>query len=173
MQSFSLFILICSFCIIKINGGKSEEIVKFALSKVGCGYIWGAKGQLLTENSLKEFKKKYPSFIKIETDKKWIGNYVFDCSGLVKSAFENVGIHVYHGANSAWENTRWALKGEIDKLPKDRVAILYKSGGRNMVHTGIYLGNGEVVNAKGSNDGVVKEQLGLSWTHFGIPVGIY
>ena len=42
-----------------------------------------------------------------------------------------------------------------------------------MVHTGIYLGNGEVVNARGSNDGVVKEELGLSWTHFGIPIGIY
>ena len=122
---------------------------------------------------IKEFKRKYPSFIKIETDKKWIGSYVYDCSGLVKSAFENVGIHVYHGANSAWENTRWALKGKIDELPKDRVAILYRSGGRYMVHTGIYLGNGEVVNARGSNDGVVKEELGLSWTHFGIPIGIY
>ena len=132
----------------------------------------GWQRPIINRKQLKRIQKKYPSFIKIETDKKWIGNYVFDCSGLVKSAFENVGIHVYHGANSAWENTRWALKGEIDKLPKDRVAILYMSGGGNMVHTGIYLGNGEVVNAK-SKDGVVKEELGLSWTHFGIPVGIY
>ena len=42
-----------------------------------------------------------------------------------------------------------------------------------MIHTGIYLGNGEVVNAKSVYNGVVKEKLGTLWTHFGIPAGLY
>ena len=168
-----LYLLLLCMCIIEIKGSKCSDIVEYANSKVGCGYIWGGSGQNLTESKLKEFKRKYPSFIQEERDKKWIGKQVFDCSGLVKRAFEQVGIHVYHGATSAWESTRWAIKGEIEKLPKNRVSILYRKSGNGMVHTGIYLGNGEVVNAKGNKDGVVKERLGLSWTHFGIPIGIY
>ena len=40
-----------------------------------------------------------------------------------------------------------------------------------MIHVGIYLGNGEVVNAK--IEGVIKEELRPTWTHFGIPLGLY
>ena len=166
---FSLLFL----CIIKNKCSKASNIFQYAVERVGCGYVWGGSGQILTEERLKYFKNKYPSFINEKKDRKWIGKQVFDCSGLVKCAFENVGIHIYHGATSAWENTRWAMKGEIEKLPKNKIAILFRKSSNGMCHTGIYLGNGEVVNAKGNTEGVVKEDLGKSWTHFGIPIGLY
>ena len=172
-MKYCFYILLFFLNIKKIFLSKASDIVKYAKERVGSGYIWGGVGQTLTEEKLKYFKDKYPSFIDIEKDRKWLGKQVFDCSGLVKFVFSNVGIHISHGATSAWENTRWALKGKIEILPKDKVSILYREASRGMCHTAIYLGNGEVVDAKGNKEGVVKENINLSWTHFGIPIGLY
>ena len=172
-MKFILYFLIVYYYINIINGSKASKIYEYANDKIGCGYIWGGSGQILTEDNLKIFINKYPSFIKENKSKKWIGKQVFDCSGLVKSAFEQVNIYIYHSAKSAWENTQWEIKGKIENLPIDKVCILYKNGSKGMIHTGIYLGNGEVINAKSDYHGVVKEKLGTLWTHFGIPVGLY
>ena len=171
-MKYLLYILLFSLSIIQLKSSKASNIVQYALERVGSGYIWGGRGQILTEERLKELKNKYPSFID-EKDRKWIGKQVFDCSGLVKTAFEGVGIHISHGATSAWENTRWAIKGEISNLPKDKISILYRESYKGMVHTAIYIGNGQVIDAKGNKEGVVKEDFNLSWTHFGIPFGLY
>ena len=172
MNIASYFILFFLY-FINIKANKPSKIFEYAISKIGCGYIWGGSGQILTENRLKLLKSKYPSFINENKSKKWLGYQVFDCSGLVKSAFEEINIHIYHGAAIAWENTNWEIKGKIENLPLDKVCILYKKGSKGMIHTGIYLGNGEVVNAKSVYHGVVKEKLGTLWTHFGIPEGLY
>ena len=157
----------------KLLSDKSYKIFKYAISKIGCGYIWGGSGQILTEDMLELFKNKYPSFINKNKDKKWLGKQVFDCSGFVKSAFEEINIHIYHDSNSAWENTKWSIKGKIEDLPHDKICIVFKKGSKGMIHIGIYLGNGEVVNAQDNNHGVVKGKLGTLWTHFGIPEGLY
>ena len=169
----TLFFVFFSLCIIRLKTSKANKIIQYAIDRVGCGYIWGGSGQILTEEKLKFFKNKFPSFIKENKSKKWIGKQVFDCSGLVKCAFEQVNIYIYHSAKSAWENTQWEIKGKIENLPIDKVCILYKEGSKGMIHTGIYLGNGEVINAKSDYHGVVKEKLGTLWTHFGIPLGLY
>ena len=170
-MKFILYFLLLSISNAIILSNKASQIFNYAIDKIGCGYIYGGSGQLLTEEELIRFKQKFPGFINVEIDKKWIGKQVFDCSGFVKSAFEQVGIHIYHGATSAWENTNWEIKGEINELPKNRMAILFEEIEGVMIHTGIYLGNGEVVNAK--IEGIVKENLRSTWTHFGIPVGLY
>ena len=166
-----LYILLFFLCISKNKSSKASNLLQYVNERVGSGYIWGGTGQILTEEKLKYFKNKYPSFIDENKDRKWLGKQVFDCSGLVKCAFASVGIPISHGATSAWENTRWALKGKIEKLPKNRIAILYREASIGMCHTAIYLGNGQVIDAKGNKEGVVKEDLNESWTHFGIPFG--
>ena len=170
---YILYLLLISLCIIKLKSNKTSNLIQYVNERVGSGYMWGGTGQILTEENLKYFKNKYPSFIDEKKDRKWLGKQVFDCSGLVKCAFESVGIHISHGATSAWENTRWALKGEIEKLPKNKIAILYRKASKGMCHTAIYLGNGQVIDAKGNKEGVVKEDFTQSWTHFGIPFGFY
>ena len=170
-MKFFLYFLLLFISNTILQPSKADKVFKYALEKIGCGYIWGGKGQFLTEEKLKKFKKKFPGFINENIDRKWIGKQVFDCSGLVLSTFEQVGIHISHGAVSAWENTKWAIKGEINYLPKDKIAILFKELEGQMIHVGIYLGNGEVVNAK--IEGVIKEELRPTWTHFGIPLGLY
>ena len=137
----TLFFVFFSLCIIRLKTSKANKIIQYAIERVGFGYIWGGSGQILTEEKLKYFKNKYPSFIDEKKVKKWLGKQVFDCSGFVKCAFENVGIHISHGATSAWENTKWEMKGELEKLPKDKIAILYRESSKKMCHTAIYLGN--------------------------------
>ena len=42
-----------------------------------------------------------------------------------------------------------------------------------MEHTGIYLGNGKVIEAKGADFGVVETSLKEGhWTNFGVPNGL-
>ena len=48
-------ILLLSFGLIQIKTDKPSDVVNFALSKVGCGYVWGTSGQILTEDNLKTF----------------------------------------------------------------------------------------------------------------------
>lgn len=169
---FSLILI--SFCLIQIKSDKSSDVIKYAKSKIGCGYVWGATGQTLTEEKLKWFHSRAPDHVDQSICKKWLGMQVFDCAGLVKMAFDSVGIELAAGATSIWEQTKWYLKGTINSLPAYKVCILFRKADGRMKHTGIYITNGYYIHAKGSNDGVMMEKMADSkWTHWGIPQGLY
>ena len=172
----SLIIILLSICLIQMKADKATTVISEAKSKVNtCGYVYGASGQVLTEALLRDLIKRHPEDIDESRVRKWMGRQVFDCSGLVKYVFEKVGINIYHGATTAWKDTKWQSNGVISNLPRDKVAILYRKqkDGSGMAHTGIYIGGGQVVHAKGSDYGVVKESLPGTWTHYGIPAGLY
>ena len=171
---FIISIIICSLCILQIKGDKAATVAAFANSKVNkAGYVWGASGQVLTEKILNELYNRFPSHIDKNIVKKWMGMEVYDCAGLVTAAFKKVDISIYHGATSAWRNTNWSKSGKIGNYPKDQVCILYKGDGANMSHTGIYVGGNAYVHAQGSREGVRKGNMPGSWTHWGIPKGLY
>ena len=50
-------IILLSLSIIQIKSDKPSQIIEFANSKIGCGYVWGAKGQILTQSLLQSFKR--------------------------------------------------------------------------------------------------------------------
>ena len=160
-------ILILLLFSLTLSSEQASKVIQFAKSKLGCGYVWGTSGMTLTKQNIKKFQGN--AHVDINIVKKWIGKQVFDCAGLVKAAFNTVGIRMASGATSAWGHTSWAKKGEINNYPKDQVCILYRRGNGRMQHTGIYIGNGEFIHAKGSREGVVKEKMPGHWTHWGIP----
>ena len=170
-----LSVILCFICLIEIKGDKASTVVAFAKSKLGCGYIWTGKGQICTEELIEEYHKKYPEHVGKSTVRKWLGKQVYDCSGLVMKAFEKVNIKLIHNSQSAWKHTNWAKSGTISNYPKDKVVILYRfSKTKNkMEHSGIYIGGGMFIHAKGSKYGVVMEKMPFSWTHWGIPKGLY
>lgn len=151
-----------------------EKVITWLNDKIGDYYVWGSTGYVLTESKLNELITQYPNYVSYSKNSKAIGHRVWDCASLVRYAMKQIGISMVSGATSQWKKTKWASKGTIDQLPKDQIACLYRWTGSVMQHTGIYCGDGYVVDARGSKSGVIKSTLtSYPWTHFGIPEGLY
>ena len=156
----------------KTEKQKQKDVIDWVLSKKGSGYAFGSSGQRLTKKLYEELRRKYGKNFNNNT-KKWLYKEVYDSAGLVKKAFEQAGIKLPHGATSAWKNGDWKEKGDIKHMPSNQVCVLYRRGKDGMVHTGIYLGNGKVIEAKGADYGVVETSLKDGhWTDYAIPKGL-
>lgn len=155
---------------------KEKVIREYALSKEGCGYIYGAQGQTATESFIRARMAQYPDKVDYDIVKKWLGKQVFDCEGFTKLCFAQVSISLVSGASSQWKSSIWVRKGPIDQMPKDKICALYHESPTSnpMSHTGVYLGDGTFMHAAGSKTGVKRQDLGTyTWTHYAIPEGLY
>ena len=152
---------------------KEAQIIEdFLREKLGKGYAYGTSGERLTKKLFQELKHRHGKNFKKST-KQWIMKECYDCSGLVMRALQKVGIKLPHNAKEAWNSNSWKEKGDIKNIPKDKLCIVYRKGSDGMEHTGIYLGNGKVIEAKGADFGVVETSLKEGhWTNFGVPNGL-
>jgi len=168
---------------------KSDTIHEWAISKIGCPYIFASHGETCTpayrEKQMKS-KPTYAANIKkycpVLSGKKsacdgckYHGKPSYDCSGLTKEAGKLVGIALPHGASSQWKGVYWDAQGTIDQIPMEQVCFVYNDlpSADPMGHVGIYLGNGYVVDARGHATGVCKTTLNsYAWSHFGVPKGM-
>ncbi|MBQ7103956.1 MAG: C40 family peptidase, partial [Anaerotignum sp.] len=106
------------------------ELVVFAKSKLGTPYVYGMKGDVLTEKQYERLKILFGDLV-WDSDRKKIGQVCVDCSGLISWA---TGIH----RNSQGYHDTAAAVFPVSLLEDAPVgAALWKKG-----HIGIYLGNG-------------------------------
>lgn len=150
----------------------AKEAAAFALSKVEQGYIYGAKGQVCNPSFRQQQANQYPDQAKyiLDVGKKWDGVPVWDCAQLTRYAAKAAGVTLPSGATSQWRKGPWKRKGEIGTLPEGEVLFLYRQKGSVMQHTGIALGDGTCVHARGTAYGVVQQPLaGYAWTHWASP----
>lgn len=175
---------------------KITMVKNWLLSRVGNPYLMGGTGQPCTVSYRKARAAQYPgSAAKIKAncprmmgkadsckgcryfdESTGQGKRAYDCAQLVKWAMNEIGIQMVSGATSQWQKTPWAALGEMDTLPTDKMVILYRQDSKNVMgHTGIALGDGSCVHAKGHDYGVVREGIEAygRWTHWGIPQGLY
>lgn len=154
---------------------KENTVISWLEDRVGEGYAWGASGYTLTQSKLNELIAQYPDYVSQSKNGQWLGKRVWDCAQLVRYAMKEVGISMVSGATSQWKKTNWMKKGTIDSLPANKICCLYRqTNGTTMQHTGVYLGNGYFIDARGSSSGVLKTKLEkYPWTHWGIPKGLY
>jgi cell wall-associated NlpC family hydrolase len=76
------------------------------------------------------------------------GPKTFDCSGLTMDALAQVGITVTHNANAQWQQTRSHSVAENQLAPGDLVFFAGSDGTLTAPgHVGIYVGNGEIIDA--------------------------
>lgn len=150
---------------------KNEEVVRdFALSRVGCGYVYGATGWVSTPERRARQAVQYPAqkdnILRVAA--RWDGKQCYDCAQLVRFALEETGVYLPSGATSQWKSRKLGVRGKIAEMGKDHVCIVYrrKKNTDTMQHTGLYLGDGTVVHAKSSAAGVVREKLGNTWTDY-------
>lgn len=148
----------------------------------GWGYIWGTSGQTWSKQDQSALEKKYHSHPEQYADlrrsalygSRWIGKRVADCSGLAAWAFRMLGGSVYHGSNTIWNQfvlDRCALRqnpetGDVERadgtamLPGDPVFLRKMvRGAWNRHHIGYFLGDGQVIEARGAAEGVVTSPL--------------
>ena len=169
---------------------KAAKLTAWALSKVGSPYVMGGTGKRCTPAYRKARAAQYPgsaaaieqncqvmSGKKITCDGcKYDGMDCYDCAQLVRYGCKASGIDGLNisGANSQWVRGDWEAKGAIADMPEGAVCILYRQDidGR-MGHTGICLGDGTIVHAKGHAYGVVHDLVSAGrWTHYAIPKGL-
>ena len=169
---------------------KSEKVREYALAHVGCPYVYGGTAKPCTPSYRKARAEQYPGSAnaikkncRVLSGKsstcdgcKYNGKPAFDCAQLVKFAAAAAGISLPSGASSQWNKGEWEEKGTIDKMPRDRVCFVYKEkpDANPMGHTGVYLGDGTVADARGHAYGVMHKPIeDYPWTHYAIPVGMY
>jgi hypothetical protein len=153
-----------------LNNKGLVEFVKRALNE-RWGYVYGTYGQVLTvllyEQKLRQFPsiKTYDSFIKSH----WIGKRTADCVGLIKCYYWSESGQLKYNASSDVTSdgmyNKAKEKGSISSIPDIPGLCVYKSG-----HIGVYIGNGRVIEARGTKYGVIESPLkgqgAVKWTHW-------
>lgn len=139
----------------------------------GTGYVYGTIGQVCTKDILDQCAARYPDNnlaggAMRTLGNKWIGRRVTDCIGLLKYYVMSDGygqnpryISKYdQSANGAFNQA--TEKGPISTIPEIPGICLHMPG-----HFGVYIGNGDVIEARGTAYGVVKTRLkDRPWTHW-------
>lgn len=143
----------------------------------GWGYVWGTYGLILTQDSFENLCEVYPNNVENHHDfiqENWVGRRTADCAGLIKGyLWFNPETHqIEYGSNgftdldadSMYNNS--TVNGTIDTIPETPGLGVWHEG-----HVGIYIGNGYVIQASGTETGVIKTQLeGSTFTNwFEIP----
>jgi cell wall-associated NlpC family hydrolase len=85
----------------------------------------------------------------------------YDCSGLVQAAFGSVGITLPRVAQDQY-NAGPELSSTATLLPGD--VVFFGTGPTNITHDGIYIGNGQMVDAPHTGANVRVESY--QWTDF-------
>lgn len=137
------------------------------------GYVWGSHGNVLTANELKRLEKTFGSHV---TDKEeyikshWLGRRTSDCVGLIKGYgwYDETSGTIKYGTNGMKDVTADGMfnsaveKGPISTMPDISGIAVWHQG-----HIGVYIGNGYVIHAANTYDGVIKTPITSSgWTHW-------
>ncbi len=149
------------------------DLVTWAIraEQAGWGYVWGSQGELLTESRFQSLAASYPKEVGGYEDwirAHWFGKRTADCSGLIRGywwldaetqeiCYGSNGIPAM-GADAMYQAA--AEKGPMSTMPEIPGLGVWHKG-----HIGIYIGNGEVVEAMSTRKGVVRTQLANGhWT---------
>lgn len=137
---------------------KAADLVKYVKGLVGCGYVYGVNGKIVTEELIQTKARQYPAMY-TENYKRlcrsWIGKMAYDCSAIIDT-FVGVDKSADGWLAEAKE------KGPISTMPNVPGTLVHSSK-----HIGVYIGNGEVVEARGVIYGVVITKLaGRAWRNW-------
>lgn len=178
-EDFSHLMSVISNTVIDIDLSNTDknnlDLVKWAQMAYDnkWGYVWGSHGNVLTSNELKRLEKTFGSHV---TDKEeyikshWLGRRTSDCVGLIKGYgwYDETSGTIKYGTNGMKDVTADGMfnaaveKGPISTMPDVPGIAVWHQG-----HIGVYIGNGYVIHAANTYDGVIKTPITSSgWTHW-------
>ena len=153
---------------------KLYEFLELLYDQVGRGiYVWGGDGELLDDmdkpiawierhESNASDAKRAVSLYKKRLDKGITNVRAFDCSGLVYWALNKLGLQ----KSDVSSRGLYALCDDIKKSELRDGDLMFKHNGVRIVHVGVYA-NGQVIECKGRDHGVVISKISSSWNRFG------
>ena len=150
------------------------------------GYIYGKTHEMWSSTKQAEYRRVYESNPEKYKDRKlsamnggkWAGHWVTDCSGLFTWAFKQLGGEMYHGSNTMYRD--WCTdKGYLNngrrsdgKELKPGTAVFTGTAGAHG-HVGLYAGDGIVIEAMGTENGVTTTRVNnKKWTFWGELKGV-
>lgn len=145
-------------------------LVEYAKAQLGKEYWYGTYGNAASKSLHTQKKKQYPTHYLWSYNAKWEGTKVHDCVGLIKGylwcdSADSI-TPKYNSAQDVSANgmlSKCVKKGTIDTMPDVAGVLVFYNG-----HVGVYIGNGEVVEARGHAYGVVKTKLkARNWKNWG------
>ena len=152
---------------------KASEMVRYVISakEAGWGYVYSGQGQLYSPELAEQWGranragKGYDYFVR--RCARWFGHIVVDCSGLIVEAYRS-RIPGYGDMSANTVFGRAVQTGTIDTIPEIPGLCVWKRG-----HIGVYIGNRKVIEAAGTETGVVLSTLRAPgsvrrWTHWGM-----
>ena len=150
-----------------------QGLAEYALAQLGRPYWWGCFGQRADGALYAQKKKQYPGYYTAADFQGQYGQKVHDCVGLIKGYLWCDSPDGYPKYNAAQDVAveglyrKCSRKGSITTMPETPGICVFMA---NMGHVGVYIGNGEVVEAMGHAYGVVKTKVaGRGWAYWGMP----
>lgn len=138
------------------------------------GYIYGTAGIKWTAERQKAATRETT----VKYGKQWIGHMVADCSGLFHWAFAQLGGYMYHGSNTMYDKycvSKGKLKAgkRTDGNGLKPGTAVFTGTENDHGHVGLYIGDGNVIEAASTQSGVIKSKVTKSkWTYWGELKGV-
>jgi hypothetical protein len=158
----------------------AASLVAYAKAQLGKPYWYGTYGNKPTQSKLDEKIRQYPypknpsySPERIKKFQAQIGKFdrVHDCVGLIKGYLWSdtpTSVPKYNAAQDVsvgGMRSACKTKGAIATLPETPGALVFIG----TTHVGVYIGGGQVIEARGSDYGVVQTVLkGRGWDSWGL-----
>lgn len=117
-----------------------KEVISLAKERLKTQYVWGGKGEIITEDRYKELVECYGESYYPLDKKDYIGIQGFDCSGLAYWTYnEASGVNIGYSTSQQQEILKkYKVKGDIQ--PGDLIFTTR--------HVVIYIGDGKIIHAK-------------------------
>jgi len=164
-------------------------LANFAWDALDCGsgYVYGAAGQAIALPFLRQQQKRFDGVERANLTGAQVnaiyqnfgGRPGFDCGGLIKAyswldestgeiSAKRQGTLADCTADGLFDLAQ--IKGDISEMPDTPGLVVHMDG-----HVGVYVGGGEVIEARRNRYGVVKTQLkGRGWKHYlQVPTLVY
>ena len=144
----------------KISANGALQFLK-SMHAAGAVYLWGANCEVITEELLESLKDNFgpEHYEKVSLDKVE-GKIGADCSGLAEplSGEDNTAAGYYANCKK---------RGDISKMPKDKICLLFRKQKGKLVHMAFYTGDGMLYEMWSGCDH--REFIESEWTYYGIP----
>jgi hypothetical protein len=156
----------------------ASGLIAYCQAQLGRPYWMGTFGNTASAALYQSNKKRLPQYYAAADFARQFGQRVHDCIGLIKGYLWSDGpdsaprylsgpLGQDLDANGMYYTC--SQRGGLTTMPDTPGTLVFIFSGKKMEHIGVYIGDGQVIEARGHAYGVVQTALkGRGWTHWGL-----